>query len=336
VHLRAVVAGANTLLSWSFCSTPRRAIDNAAVSPECARDEQRVELGAKPAVELRIPSDACKRFGSETYDTVRGVLEEAREHQTVSWFVSAGAVTPELSEVNGTLAEACRVCAIGAGLSCVMDGGVIDSGLEGRSVMSLVPATLTNLPAAGRAPEGEVDRIFVERWSRRAISERPLSDRQIATLFEAARWAPSANNLQPWLFVYANRAESLARARALLKDTNQRWAARAPLLVFVFARKRNAETGASIRTAQFDTGAAWQSLALQAHKLGLSTRAMGGIHHHLTYGTFGVPADEFESMAAIAVGYPDTREVLPEELHAREQPSARKSVREFVFEGTYR
>jgi nitroreductase len=187
----------------------------------------------------------------------------------------------------------------------------------------------------GRQPEAQVDELFLERWSRRALSDRPLTGQQISTLFEAARWAPSASNLQPWLFVYANRPETLAKARTLLKETNQRWASRAPLLVFVFARKRHPETGAPLRTAAFDTGAAWQSLALQAHKLGLSTRAMGGIHHELTYEALGVPAEDFESIAGIAVGYPGERAELPADLLEKEQPNARKSAREFAFEGRY-
>jgi nitroreductase len=187
-----------------------------------------------------------------------------------------------------------------------------------------------------RLAESEVDALFVERWSRRALSDRPVSPEHVATLFEAARWAPSASNLQPWLFVYANQPESLARARPLLKETNQRWASRAPLLVFVFARKRHPETGQPIRTAEFDTGAAWQSLALQAHKLGLSTRAMGGIHHDKTYEVLGVPQDEFESIAGIAIGHPADRSELPSDLHEKEQPNTRKSTREFVFEGSYR
>ena len=92
---------------------------------------------------------------------------------------------------------------------------------------------------------------------------------------------------------------------------------------------------APIRTAAFDTGAAWQSLALQAHKLGLSTRAMGGIHRDKTYGVLDVPQSDYESIAAIAIGYPGERESLPSDLHEREQPNARKSTREFVFEGRY-
>src|SRR4051812_31337896 len=190
-------------------------------------------------------------------------------------------------------------------------------------------------PTSSRLPDAEVDAQFVERWSRRAISERPLSTAQIQSLFEAARWAPSANNFQPWLFVYASQPESLARARELLVPSNQRWASRAPLLVFVFARKRHPETLASLRTAAFDTGAAWQSLALQAHKLGLSTRAMGGIHHDRVHEALGVPSDDFESMIGIAIGYPDSHQVLPADLHEKEQPNGRKATSEFAFEGRF-
>ncbi|MET0284853.1 MAG: nitroreductase family protein [Polyangiales bacterium] len=186
-----------------------------------------------------------------------------------------------------------------------------------------------------RRAEADVDPLFVERWSRRALDERPLSRAQIDVLFEAARWAPSANNLQPWLFVYASEPASLERARSLLKGNNIAWASTAPLLVFVFARKKHPDTGAPIRTAQFDTGAAWQSLALQAHKLGLSTRAMGGIHHDKTYELLGVPEADYESMIGIAIGYPGERESLPPELHERELPNQRRSVREFAFEGRF-
>lgn len=177
--------------------------------------------------------------------------------------------------------------------------------------------------------------MFVERWSRRALSDRPLPQQHIDSLFEAARWAPSGGNRQPWLFIYASQEESLARARTLLREGNARWANRAPLLVFIFAQRNDPE-GKPIRTAHFDTGAAWQTLALQAHKLGLSTRALGGIFHEKTYETLGVPEAEFESIAGVAVGYPGDLEELPEDLREKERPNGRKSKREFVFEGRYK
>ncbi len=186
-----------------------------------------------------------------------------------------------------------------------------------------------------RLAEAEVDPLFIGRWSTRAFSPEPVPEAAIRTLFEAARWAPSASNLQPWLFVYASSSEQLALARDLLKDTNRRWAGSVPLFIFIFARRRHAETGQPLRTAAFDTGAAWLSLALQAEKLGLRTHAMGGIHHEQVYAALGVPEDEFESLAAVAVGYPGTVGGLPLDLAAKEAPNPRRSQREFVFQGVY-
>src|SRR6185295_13197217 len=88
-----------------------------------------------------------------------------------------------------------------------------------------------------RLAEGDVDPLFIGRWSTRAFSPEPIPKERIASLFEAARWAPSASNLQPWLFVYASDAASLERARALLREPNRRWAGSVPLLIFVFARR---------------------------------------------------------------------------------------------------
>ncbi len=195
---------------------------------------------------------------------------------------------------------------------------------------SIVPSS-----APGRLAEASIDPQFIDRWSRRAIASEALPQATLLSLFEAARWAPSASNLQPWLFVYANDPESLARTRPLLKENNQRWAGKAPLLVFVFARRIHPETGKPVRTGAFDTGAAWLSLALQAQKLGLVARAMGGVHHERVYEALGVPEAEFESMVAVAIGYPAAREDLPEDLAAREVPSQRKRQREFVFNGRY-
>jgi nitroreductase len=187
----------------------------------------------------------------------------------------------------------------------------------------------------GRLADAPIDELFITRWSRRAISPRPLPFDVIRSLFEAARFAPSASNTQPWLFIYAADRPTRRRAHLLLKDQNRRWAERAPLLVFVFARRADPETGQPLRTGAFDTGAAWLSLALQAHRLGLVARAMGGIFHEKTYQAFGVPQDQFESMVAVAIGYPGAVEDLPEDLATKERPSPRRRQHEFVFNNRY-
>ncbi|HEX5660577.1 MAG TPA: nitroreductase family protein [Polyangiales bacterium] len=176
--------------------------------------------------------------------------------------------------------------------------------------------------------------MFVERWSRRAISSRPLSQDTVRSLFEAARWAPSAGNSQPWLFVYGDDDTSLANLRPVLNDSNQRWANAAPLLAFAFARKH--QNGKPMPTAQFDTGSAWMSLALQANALGLVAHGMAGFHHDKVYEATGVPADDYIAIAGIAVGYPGDESLLPEDLKAREIPSQRKPSAEVALKGRYR
>jgi nitroreductase len=187
-----------------------------------------------------------------------------------------------------------------------------------------------------RIPDAEVDAAFVERWSPRAFLSEPLDPAAVQSLFEAARWAPSASNLQPWLFVYADTEALLEQARPIVRDGNRRWADRAPLLIFVFARRHNPKTGEPNRLAAFDTGAAWMSLALQAAKLGLHTHAMGGIHHDRVYEALGVSPDDFEALCAVAVGKRGARDALPEDLQAREAPNERKNRDEFAHRGTFR
>jgi nitroreductase len=188
----------------------------------------------------------------------------------------------------------------------------------------------------GRIASAEVDPSFVERWSPRAFLAEPLDPATVHSLFEAARWAPSASNLQPWLFVYADSEALLERARPILRDGNRRWADRAPLLVFVFARRHNPKTGEPNRLAVFDTGAAWMSLALQASKLGLHAHAMGGIHQDRAYEILGVPPDQFESLCAIAIGKRGSRDDLPDDLREREAPSERRSREDFAHRGGFR
>ena len=177
-----------------------------------------------------------------------------------------------------------------------------------------------------RTPECEVDSMFIDRWSPRAFLPDPLPDHQVKILFEAARWAPSCFNEQPWLFVYATEPDKREKFLSALVPKNQRWAARCPLLMFALARKNFEQGGRANRHAPFDTGAAWMSLALQARKLGLYAHAMAGFSQDKAYEILGVSRDEYHIMAAIAVGRKDeSADDLPEDILAMEAPNTRKS-----------
>jgi nitroreductase len=166
--------------------------------------------------------------------------------------------------------------------------------------------------------------MFTDRWSPRAFSSEPLSDREIQTLFEAARWAPSCFNEQPWLFFYATEPEQRQKLVSCLVAKNQLWASRAPLLMFVLARRNFQKTGTENRHAPYDAGAAWMALALQARKLGLYAHAMAGFNLEKAYEVLGASKDEYLVMAAVAVGRKTEDSGLPDDLRAMESPNSRK------------
>ncbi|NIQ95788.1 MAG: nitroreductase [Desulfuromonadales bacterium] len=186
-----------------------------------------------------------------------------------------------------------------------------------------------------RTPEAEVDSMFLDRWSPRAMSEEPLSDKQIDTLLEAARWAPSCYNEQPWLYIYATKPADRERFATALVDKNRQWAGRAPMLAFILARRTFARTGKQNRHAVFDAGASWMALALQARKLGLYAHAMAGFKRDVAYEILEVPEEDYEIIAAMAVGYHGDRKLLPEDLARQEKPNGRKPPEEVGMEGRF-
>jgi nitroreductase len=179
-------------------------------------------------------------------------------------------------------------------------------------------------PSNPRTPDWDVDSMFVDRWSPRGFSGEPLTEREIHTLFEAARWAPSCYNEQPWRFVYATEPQARARLTACLVAKNRAWAGGAPLLMFLLARRHFQKTGAENRHAPYDAGAAWMALALQARKLGLYAHAMAGFNPDKAYEALGVSREDYLVMTAIAVGRRGDASGLPEDLRLLESPNDRK------------
>lgn len=179
-------------------------------------------------------------------------------------------------------------------------------------------------PADPRVTDWDVDGMFTDRWSPRGFSSDPLTEREVHALFEAARWAPSCYNEQPWRFVYAADPRERERLAECLVPKNRAWALRAPLLMFLLTRRRFERTGKENRHAAHDAGAAWMSLALQARKLGLYAHAMAGFNPDAAYVLLGVARDEVDIMTAIAVGRLGDPSGLPEDLRAMETPNGRK------------
>lgn len=175
------------------------------------------------------------------------------------------------------------------------------------------------------------------RRSKRAYADRPIEPEKIQSLFEAARWAPSSSNEQPWVYIYATKdqPELWKKLFDTLNDGNKIWAQRAPLLVMSLIRKnfiRNEKPNAS---ARYDLGAANALLSLQATHLGLNVHQMGGFDKLLAVQNLHVP-DTHEVAVMMAIGYSGDPELLPENLKLREiSPRERYTQDAFVMNKTF-
>lgn len=186
-----------------------------------------------------------------------------------------------------------------------------------------------------RVTEAPVDGLILNRWSPRAFSPEPVPGETLRTLFEAARWAPSCYNDQPWVFIYSASEDDRLKFLEILVDQNQVWAKNAPVLAFLFARRDFARTGKPNRWAVFDCGAAWMSLTIQARLMGLYTHGMAGYHRNMAYEVLGVPEKEYEVICAIAIGRYGDPSGLPEDLRAMEKPNDRKPLAEVAVAGHF-
>jgi nitroreductase len=190
-----------------------------------------------------------------------------------------------------------------------------------------------------RTPDHPVDPLFLDRWSPRAFDGSPIPDAELMTMFEAARWAPSAFNAQPWHFLYAKRGDAnWARFLSLLVPFNQAWAHTASVLIYIVSDStpttdRDGKPKASA-THAFDTGAAWVSLALQATRMGYFTHGMSGIDHDRARAELGL-TDRYQLNAACVIGKRGDPGQLDEKQRARELPSDRKPQGAFVHAGNW-
>jgi nitroreductase len=186
-----------------------------------------------------------------------------------------------------------------------------------------------------READYPVDKLFLDRWSPRAMSGEEMAEDELMTLFEAARWAPSSYNNQPWRILYARRGtEHWPLFLGLLVEGNRVWAEQAAALLLFVSKTTFDFNGQPYPTHSFDTGAAWENLALQATLNGYAAHGMQGFDYERALTDLGIP-EGFRVEAMAAVGKPGKVEDLPEQLQEREAPSPRKKLSEIVGEGPF-
>jgi nitroreductase len=178
--------------------------------------------------------------------------------------------------------------------------------------------------------------LLRNRWSPRAFSVQPVEEEKLLSLLEAARWAPSGSNLQPWAFLIAtiDRPEEHARMVSILGERNQVWARHAPLLVLTLANTERM-AGKKNLWAYYDLGQAVALMVIQAGAMGLSVRQMGGFDAAKARELYEV-APEYDPVTVIAIGRMGAAEGLPEDMRTAElSPRSRKHLSEFVYRGKW-
>ena len=186
-----------------------------------------------------------------------------------------------------------------------------------------------------RKPEFPIEPLFVRRWSPRAMSGAPISDAEMLTLFEAARWAPSTYNEQEWRFLYGRRdTPQWQTFFDLLVEGNRAWCDKAAMLVVIASKKTFTQSGKPNPVHLFDCGAAFENLALQGAAMGLVVHGMMGFNFSMAGQSLAIP-DDFDVAAMFAVGKPGDPADLPEPIRARENPSDRRPVRQSICEGKF-
>jgi nitroreductase len=189
-------------------------------------------------------------------------------------------------------------------------------------------------PATTDSPVHDLVR---DRWSPRAFGDKAVAPDVLRSLFEAARWAPSSNNEQPWSYIVATKddKENFAKMLSVLVEFNAGWAKNASVLAIAVAELAFAKNAAPNRNAQYDVGAATAWLSVEATAQGLFVHQMAGFDPEKARQVFGIPK-EWDAIAAIAIGYPGDPASLPQPLHDRElAPRTRKPLGEFVMSGNW-
>lgn len=186
-----------------------------------------------------------------------------------------------------------------------------------------------------RVADHPIDYLFINRWSPRAMTSAEIPREELNVLFEAARWAPSSYNEQPWRILYACRnTRYWTLFFELLVPGNQKWANGAAALLLFVSKITMSRNGKPSITHSYDTGAAWENLALQGFLKGYVVHGMQGFDYERAKIALKIP-DDYRVEAMAAVGIPQSRGEMSDEVRERETPNNRRSIAETVCEGTF-
>ncbi|MEP6822375.1 MAG: nitroreductase family protein [Chthoniobacterales bacterium] len=186
-----------------------------------------------------------------------------------------------------------------------------------------------------RHADHPIQPFLLDRWSPRAMSGESIPNPELLRLFEAARWAPSSYNAQPWRALYARReTEHWPTFFGLLVEGNQTWAKDAAALVVFISRKNFDHNEKENVTHSYDTGSAWENFALQGFSQGLVVHGMVGFDYERARAELKIP-DAFQVEAMAAIGKPGNPDSLPEKLQKAESPNERRPVSESICEGAF-
>jgi nitroreductase len=189
-------------------------------------------------------------------------------------------------------------------------------------------------PAPTDVPIHELIRA---RWSPRAFADKSVAPDVLRSVFEAARWAPSSNNEQPWAYLVATKEDpdNFAKMLGTLVEFNQNWAKHAPVLALSVAHLKSSRDGKPNHVAQHDVGSASAQLTFEANSRGLFVHQMAGFDGNKARQVFGIPED-WQPVAAMAIGYPGEPGSLPQPLRDRELgPRTRKPLSELAMTGKW-
>lgn len=194
---------------------------------------------------------------------------------------------------------------------------------------------IKSIAAQTRKADYPIHDLIVQRWSPRAMSGEEISQDDLLALFEAARWAPSSYNNQPWRFIYVTKHDDAwQKMFDLMVPFNQSWARNASVLILVLSYNYFENNGKPSPTHTFETGAAVENLALEGFRRGLVVHGMEGFDYKRARSEFDIP-DDYTIEALYAVGKPAPAHVLPEDMQARNVPTQRKKASELISHSAF-